>query len=603
MKKIYSLFIITIALLFSCVKNANDNSDKYAESDAVFIKLIKEYTLKGDGTIYYNYTHRLKYQSYNSFNRYFGETFVVYNPNFQELKINKCETTQSKGNLVISPSNAFNTVLPSFADKAPAYNHLREMVITHTGLELGSIVDLNYELKTKAGYWPELMGNEELQSNMPYKSLSIIVKVPANKELKYELLNSDVKPKVSTSGNEKKYEWDFEDVKGISMDRQTSVSSIPRLLFSTFNGIADASKYFEKLPILAKSISDEIKAKAIELTANSKTNLEKALAIQHFVANDFNYWPIPFVQTGFRCRPVEEIWKSAGGNALEKTVLMNALLTSLGIESAPVAILPAYYPKEMANLMCFNEFVVQIKTPENELYYLSTIHDDKNDASFSIPDKFIFGLTDNTNKIVAIAALENKIAYKSEMAINALKEIDGNSEIILSNYFNPYFKLQSNAEEANHLLPKATDAKIEQLSKNIAWISGQIKKAKFDKIEANYFFLTLPLYSEGINSSNLSVLPTGRPTVLEFPCTINESYSYSIKLPTNLKLVSQPVNVKEENKLGKVEIKISIENGVVIVERKLQLSKSKIDIADYEMFRKIMVLWNVNKYKELVFKE
>jgi len=603
MRKIYSLFMITVVLLFSCVKSANDNTDAYKESDAVFIKLIKEYTLKEDGSIEYNYTHRLKYLSHNSFNRYFGETFVVYNPNFQELKVNKSETTMADGQKVQSPANAYNEVLPSFADKAPAFNHLREMVITHTGLELGAIVDLNYLLKTKPGYWPELMGNEELQSNMPYKSIAIIVKIPANKELKYELLNADVKPKISTSGNEKTYEWNFEDVKGISMDRQTSASSIPRLLFSTFTGIEDVPKYFEKLPIIPSNIPDEIKAKATSLTKDSKSNLEKALAIQHFVANDFNYWPVPMVQTGFTTRKIEEIWKSAGGNALEKTILMNAMLTSLGIESDPIAVLPAYYPKEMANLLCFNEFMVQIKTPEKENYYLSAIHDDKNDASVSVPDKLIFGLTDKTNTAITVSPLENKIAYKSEMVINASKEIDGNNEIILSNFFNPYFKLQANAEEASHLLPKASEAKIEELSRSTAWISGKIKKAKFDKVQANYYFLTLPSYSGGVNSWNLNVLPTERSSVLEFPCTVNESYSYSIKLPENLKLVSQAVDAKEENKLGKAEIKISFENGVVLVERKLQLTKNKIDVADYEMFRKIMVLWNVNKYKELVFKE
>jgi len=61
------------------------------------------------------------------------------------------------GKKVETPSNAFNEILPSFAAGAPAFNGLRDMVITHTGLERGAVINLDYTLHTAKDNTPALM--------------------------------------------------------------------------------------------------------------------------------------------------------------------------------------------------------------------------------------------------------------------------------------------------------------------------------------------------------------------------------------------------------------------------------------------------------------
>ena len=97
-----------------------------------------------DGRIDYRYIKKLKLQSYRSFNSLYGETFISYNPAFQSLKINEVYTIMADGKKNPSPSNAFNEVLPAFAANAPAYNNLREMVITHSGKEMNEVINLDY---------------------------------------------------------------------------------------------------------------------------------------------------------------------------------------------------------------------------------------------------------------------------------------------------------------------------------------------------------------------------------------------------------------------------------------------------------------------------
>jgi hypothetical protein len=74
-------------------------------------------------------------------------------------------------------------------------------------------------------------------------------------------------------------------------------------------------------------------------------------------------------------------------------------------------------------------------------------------------------------------------------------------------------------------------------------------------------------------------------------------------MPKNLKMVTDTASVNEENEVGKVEIKISINDGIISIKRSIKLLKTKISPAEYELFRKLIVVWNTSKYKELIFKE
>lgn len=92
MKKIkYTILLIICILSISTVSKALP--------EAEFTKLLKEYTYKPDGSLELHYSKILKINSHIAFNNLYGETFVVYNPAFQELKINESYTKQAEETL------------------------------------------------------------------------------------------------------------------------------------------------------------------------------------------------------------------------------------------------------------------------------------------------------------------------------------------------------------------------------------------------------------------------------------------------------------------------------------------------------------------------
>jgi hypothetical protein len=67
-----------IIILFSLILSFSLTGQQ-PESDAIYEKIIKEYTLHEDGSMDYRCYKKLKLNTHFSFNRLYGETFIVYN--------------------------------------------------------------------------------------------------------------------------------------------------------------------------------------------------------------------------------------------------------------------------------------------------------------------------------------------------------------------------------------------------------------------------------------------------------------------------------------------------------------------------------------------
>ncbi len=176
MKKCHYILILAFTCFLPILKAQTENQD------AEYIKIVKEYIVHEDGSYDFHYRKELKLLTYFSFQRLYGETFIVYNPEYQKLKINEAYTVMADGKKVVAPENAFNEVLPGFARDVAAYNNLREMVVTHTATEIGSVITLDYTIQTAKGFLPFFFGMEEVGESAPVKDLSIIIRIPKSIE-------------------------------------------------------------------------------------------------------------------------------------------------------------------------------------------------------------------------------------------------------------------------------------------------------------------------------------------------------------------------------------------------------------------------------------
>lgn len=316
-----------------------------AESEAEFRKLSKTYTLRADGSQELRVQKELTLFTHAAMNGLYGETFIVYDPEFQELTIHESYTRQKDGTVIKTPSNALVEVLPSSAANAPAYNHLKEMVVVHTGLELGATIYLDYSIVSKAGYLPELDVCCPVKELSPVKEFIFRLNVPAGKSVRYELLNASAKPVIAQGNGMKSFIWTLKDVAprpyaypsgrgNLGLVQAVASGMMPVFVASTWPGYTEAVKYLQKQ--FAVGNTSVVEGKVAELTQGLEGNPQSMRnAIANYMAGlyQLGHCNVSLQDAGYRLRPASEVITSAYGTQAELVNLDVTLQRAAGLEA------------------------------------------------------------------------------------------------------------------------------------------------------------------------------------------------------------------------------------------------------------------------------
>jgi len=609
--KIYRIHIlIVICLLLTGIKS---NAQPVAP-DGEYISLTKTYTLHPNGDWTFRYRHQLKFLTYYAINSLYGETFIVYNPAFQKLKINKAVTTMADGTLLKTPENAFNEVLPRYATNFPESNLLREMVVTHTGLERGAITELDYEIYTTSGFFPAMFGNELLQTSSPIDVLTVVVKIPEGTPLQYMLLATQTEPVLSHEKGFLVYTFSFKNLAALTHDdfQARDQRFIPRLIFETGHGLNDQLASMLNQPAFKYSCEGRLKKTCDSLTSNYPDNFKRVMRIQEIVSSEVNYFPVPPSAMGLKFRTATETWNSNGGTETEKAILLASMLRGCGFDASVVAVFPqTFIDFKTSNLLAVEKMLVKVKAEGPGEMYLSPLQADAQDLKFSLGGKKLIQLI--PGKISSVQDMDfyrNEISLKGELVMDKHGSLSGSVSLETTNALNPAFKLKKEKNYCGKLLSGAFGSADIKTS-NIKSSESESTKVVFEiavtdtiKQEADYYFWKVPSLSSGTDGWHMTELPALRVTPLEIPALISESYSLKVKLPEGMRLVTPETDliINQEN-AGQLKIRIHQQGNELLVTRSLILNKSVIQPVNYTDFRNLMNIWNEKKYREIILRK
>ena len=580
-----------------------------AQNDAVIRKLTKEYILKKDGSYDLHVYKEVKLLTYYSFHRQFGETFIIYHPDYQKLKINKSYTIMADGKKVVTPGNAYNEVLPRYASRAPAFNRMREMVVTHTGLEKGAVIHLDYTLSTSARFMPSLMGDEVIPTNAPIEDMQLIVRVPNGKTLNHKTLNIRLAPEVTNSGGMTIYTWNFKKVDAYSPERNQDPEDMVRVLFTTSEDLQRAYFKFVNQEAFTYPSNEQMNKMVAGIVEEcGEDELKIALKLQKVVANEIANYNIPPEAIGFRARTPVEVWNANGGTALEKAILLHTLLMKAGISSFPVAVMPTnLYDEEHGNLMLFEDFLVEASPRKSGRLYISPTIVDGQNRSYELG-----GMT----MLVLDGAIESLKTYQEKDPRSVVrfggtftfeddKTLRGEGLAELTNHTNPYFSLYSDSSKVKGLFNGARVNEFEFRTMNESRMLAELKVDCTGSLKSlsTYYFWTIPESRNGSSSWNINYLPAERETDFLVPEMISERYEYTLAMPGNYVLVTPNKVVDIDNDFCKVKITLTKLNNDVVIIRELDIKERVVPAANYPEFKAAMDAWLNDRYRTLVFKK
>ncbi|MCX6244587.1 MAG: DUF3857 domain-containing protein [Bacteroidetes bacterium] len=605
MKKLLFFFLTSVL----CLQTSNifSQDENY---DAVYLRLTKEYTLNPDGSIDYRYIKQQKLQTYRSFHSLYGETFIVYNPDFQSLKINEASTIMADGKKNPSPENAFNEVLPAFAANAPAFNKLREMVITHSGTERNAVINLDYQLHSNKGFYPCLMGNELLAEVEPVKELTLVLKIPPGMTVYFSMLNSIVKPVITADQKQQVYTWKFTNVPAISTEEfQRGTNDLyPRLIFSTSGDRSSLYADLLKQPAFSYELSNEMKEMVAAVCKEYKEKTDAVLKLQDKVVNEFRLYPVPLRYVGFKCRTPQETWNSNGGTLLEKAVLLAAILREAGVEANPVfSIRQRLFDESVGSLLDVEDIIVKANLPEEGGLYLSVNSLNSQDLRYTSPDRVFVELNKPAVSMGKTPPCTSQIKFEGSFSVNDKNQLSGSVTCTESDAANPYLMLLRDKNKTKSLFggglssADLKDPVTINSGKDESSMSFAVQKDKPFRIDSDYFFFTLPFMTNGIENLGIHLLPKNRTTPFEISSPIEESNDFSIVLPAGLKAFIPKEKFEAKNKTGAFSYEVKQEKGKVVIHKSLKLNSRLIQPEDYAGFKTLMDHWNAERYREIVF--
>ena len=540
----------------------------FGASEAEYKKLAKTWTLNADGSQEFRYDMELTLFTHTAMNGTYGESFIVYNPQYQELKINSSYTKQKDGTIIKTPDNAFVEVLPRNAADAPAYNHLKEMVIVHTGLELGATIYLDYTVTSKPGYLPEVDIFEELLQSSPVKEYTLTIVIPEAKELAYTLTNNPAKASVKRSGGTCTTSWTLRNLPASSRAPFVYVKNgdVPFLAATTYASEGEA------LATLLKQFNPsgdpQLTTLAESLTEGEKKDEDKLEAILEYTTNHIANNGLTLDQTGYRLRPADAVMSTAYGTEVEKANLLAGLLDGAGFKAEPMATYQAYADKGLALKAVDQLFVSCMVNGELYLFSTSSTH---RPQTVNFDQTPLFSL--QTGKPVAIAVPQD-YQIKSDIAVRFKDgKVTTSTKESVGKELMPYFTTGNSENEQTAPL----------------------------KEENGYATISLPDAEYGFSHLPYGYLNSQRKENLLIPRPVNEVYTYTIECPENMELRTPETDKTIRNAAGSLTISVKKNGRTATVTRSLELNKQLYTPAEYKELRQLLTEWSDVNGKTLLF--
>lgn len=544
----------------------------WAGPEAEYKKLSKSYTLHADNSQEFRRVMELTLLTHTAMNSTYGETFIVYDPKMQELRINEAYTRQKDGKIVRLPDNALVEVLPSAAADAPAFNHLKEMVVVHTGLELGATIVLDYSILTRPSETREpLEIYEPLPQSSPVKEFTLTVNYPKDVPFIYSIANEADNHREQTDNGAQTLTWTWRDLPAASREPNVAVRNGDQPYFmgttapsisTTLQPLQEQYKrlYGEGNPVIA-SISESL----IEEQENEAGEIR---AILDYVYG-LDEVAVSLAMSRYNCRPIDQIISSAYGTNLEKSFLLAALLNEAGFNAEPII---AFQTKAEQGLCrpAIEQVATFCQWGDQSLLLSSNSYERPNiDPEYQT----LYSLT--TGQPIEIPAFQD-CRIEGEIAITLLT---GEQPQASATY-----------HVGNDLLPYLTD-KEENITFQPAWQAA-----------GEFNVLTLPEAPLGVVNLGYGRLNSQRKTNLLLPRAIDERYVTTVTYPEGLSLQTPSLEKQVDNTVGELTIRISRHGNQAYVERRLVIRQRLIMPRHYGDFHQLMAEWENEASRSLVFR-
>ncbi|MDA3866451.1 MAG: DUF3857 domain-containing protein [Salinivirgaceae bacterium] len=559
------------------------------ERDATFMRIEKTYTLNSDGSYTFDYKHQLKYESYLAFHRKYGETFIVYNPDYQSVEVTKCQTTMADGKVVKAPDNAFNEVLPRFAASSGTYNNLRELVITHTGLEVGSIVDLQYTVNSDKFPLDIFAGMESLLQTSPTTELVLKFNIPSDKYLTF---GGHIEEQVVNENEDSKtYTFIYKNLPEALHNSMLGLDKTYALQF------CDGSTFKDQIQELFEnrlSSSENTYAKA------NAENMDEIMKMHREVVKNIKTIHIPFSFQTLPLPEIEALELKNSGTELEKAFLLHNRFIERNIQSKIVFVVPAnLFDESKTPLESVGKILVMVPSENGDPLLMPLDRMPGNNMLYTQYNKVLVAVDGSKNIQIVSPKTMNyaKVNFTLDIGSDyAEAKYNGNITGIFAgwpgaNLYSKRLFTQDRQEVEEEIIIDKDPATLK--------ISGRFKTMHSQM--GDYIDVVLPQLNSGFHQIESSDLPKEGKYKIDLGYPLHEEYTYTIELSDEQRFVQLPEEIQTTTEHFDIILSTQVSGNVATINVNLNFKATSIPIDEYQKFRKTLAeIQGSNQYKVVV---
>ena len=535
--------------------------------EATYHLISKSYTLNEDGSLDYRYRKELQIFTRASFDTY-GETFILYNPEFQTLTINEAYTVRKDGSVVKTPDNAFNPSLPYSCTDCQRFNGMREMVVTHTALEYDATIVLDYTIHTEQPFIPGLMERVDLYEDAPIERYDISVSVPSEGAI-FHNVNYKGKREMEErtvafgADSARVIAWHFTNLPQKPAESYLLPNELPYVMFTTFDSPTSLMSYMTMQNAFLPAPPNTYDEVLNPIMKKELSPMEKVLEIRDYVCDNIHTNAVPMRYMANIVASPYMVWHTNCGTPVEKNLLLESMLRAAGYD--------ARFGFLYNHLMDNPEALLRLNM-DGVTFYISAAS--KSPLSMDV-NRVYDSYIDKNGEVVNFLPWSRKVDMMAEVGLS--KSSTGlDAEVSMKQ-----------AEVISPVARTLEPSNVKPVRATVTPLSGRYCRLTLD--DGNY--------GTPLRSVNL----TRERTCSVAVDSTDERYMYEVTLPAGAQWLAQPFAYEKEYPFGKIVLKTEIVDNKLKVFRQLRITATEISPKQYKKFREMMVQWDTPRHFDIQY--
>ncbi len=266
---------------------------------------------------------------------------IGYNPAYQTVTLHSAQVLRDGRTLDRLKDARIEALRRETQLERQIIDGTQTLLVVLSDVRVGEAVEVSYSVEgANPIFEGRLSGGYETAAPIPTDVFHHRILLPADRNVALRAIGGDLLPERTIDGGKQVLRLVRTNVPALVEEQQTPpwVKVYPAWYFSEYGSWAEVDAWAQRLFAPPAVTAPSIKAKADEWRASGLQGEALVAEVLRFVQDEVRYFSVSLGESSHRPKPAERTLAERLGDCKDKVVLLNALLSELGVSVQPALV-------------------------------------------------------------------------------------------------------------------------------------------------------------------------------------------------------------------------------------------------------------------------